>query len=364
MTDATVVGRRQALGLAGTALAAGLGGCSSILGRGGGADEKTSLKTVLNWKPNPTQAGYYVARDRGYYDDEGLSVELVPGKGDTFAAKQVGLHNADLGLGSGAAVLESRKKDLPVRSYAAAQQRSNAALYTVAEQFGGRLERPRDLAGKRVAVAGDSAKTKTYTEALLTRAGVRDSVDMVSVGVEQQTSNLLAGNVDVATGIFADGLGLRQKGYDASMLLIGDYVPSVGRTIFARPDYADAHADAIGGFLRATAKGWAWAGAHPPKAESVMIDAQPSLHASRDMGRQKIDFSVRKLIATDAVAAHGWGWQSGQSWRAVHDALAATDMLPSGMDVSSAWTNELLPTDSAAVRQFSAHADAANASTR
>src|SRR6056297_1845382 len=100
--------RRRALRVGGTALAAGLAGCNGLLGRSG-SDTQTStgVRAVLNWKPNPTQAGYFVARDRGFYADEGLDVDLVPGQGGSFATKQVGLGNAAIGLGSGVAVLQA-----------------------------------------------------------------------------------------------------------------------------------------------------------------------------------------------------------------------------------------------------------------
>jgi len=310
------------------------------------------MRAVLNWKPNPTQAGYFVARDRGFYDEEGLAVELVPGQGGSFAAKQVGLGNAAIGLGSGVAVLQARAKDLPVRSYAAAQQSSNAALFTVADVFGGSLTDVGQLEGSRIAVVSGSAKTKTYLESLLAAEGIRDTVEFVSVGVEQQTSNLLAGNVDVGTGIFSNALALEQKGYDASILLVGDYVPTVGRAVFARPSYVAEHSDAVQGFLRATARGWAAAANDPQAAEDVMIDAQPHLESSRELGVTKIKFTAKRLITTDAVEEHCWGWQSGETWRSVHDSLAGAGILPSGIDLASTWTNDYLDRSAPSVGDF------------
>jgi len=284
-------------------------------------------------------------------------VELVPGQGGSFAAKQVGLDNAAFGLGSGAGLLQARANDLPVRSYAAAQQSTNAAVYTVAEAFGGQLEEPSQLAGTRVAVIADSVKTQAFLASMLVEAGVRDSVEFVEVGVEQQTSNLLSGNVDAAVGIFADGLGLRQRGYDASMLLVGDHVPTVGRTVFARPAFATENPETVRGFLRATARGWAWAADDPTGAEEVMIDAKPSLAESRDLGIEKIEYSADRLIATEQVAEHGWGWQSADVWASVHETLSSNGVLPAGLTVDEAWTNAYLDTDADAIARFTDRTD-------
>lgn len=350
MVEDTPPTRRRALRLGCGALAAGLGGCATL---GGSADAERppveDVQVILNWKPNPTQAGYFVAKDRGYYEEEGLNVELVPGQGGSFATKQVALGNYDFGLGSSAGVLQARASDLDVRSYAAAQQSSNAALYTVADVFGGELSEPAQLAGKRVAVISGSAKTRVFLDSMLTEAGVRDEVEFVSVGVEQQTANLLAGNVDAAMGIFGDGLALEMEGYDSSMLLIGDHVPTVGRTIFARPSFADDHPGTVRALLRGTARGWARAANDPSGAEDVMIDAQPSLEQSRELGVRKIEFTARNLVETDAVERHGWGWQSSSDWSAVHDSLSGQDVLSSDLDVDAAWSNEHLDSDAAAV---------------
>jgi NitT/TauT family transport system substrate-binding protein len=353
MSRAGSLRRREVLAATGTAIGA-VAGC---IGGGSGANEEPtgtttesqspeSMSVILNWKPNPTQAGYFVARERGFYAEEGLDVELVSGQGGGFAAKQVGLGNYDVGLGGGVAVLQARANDLSVQAVAGPQQASNAALFTVAEQFDGPFEQPSDLEGTRIAVVSGSSKTKTYIQSMLNQEGIRDSVELVSVGTEQQTSNLLAGNVDVGTGIFSNALALEMQGYDASLMLIGDHTPTVGRRAFTRPSYAQENPDTVRSFLRATARGWAWASNNPEAAEDVMIDIKPELKESRELGIAKIKYTAKNLILTEDVAENGWGWQSGDTWETVYDTLTDAEVLSDGLSTERAWTNELLPEDS------------------
>lgn len=351
--DSRTLTRRGMLAATGTSLGAFagcVGGGGSETGDETAASTSTerppqSVSVILNWKPNPTQAGYFVARDRGFYEEEGLDVELVSGQGGGFAAKQVGLGNYDIGLGGGVAVLQARANDLSVRSIAGPQHSSNAALFTVAEQWDGPFEEPADLEGSRIAVVSNSAKTKTYIESMLQQAGIRDSVELVNVGTEQQTSNLLAGNADVGTGIFSNALALDMQGYDASLMLIGNHTPTVGRRAFTRPSYAQNNRDAIQAFIRGTARGWAWATNNPEAAEDVMIEEKPELEESRELGLAKIKYTAKNLILSADVAEHGWGWQDGESWQAVYDQLSGTDVLPTGLSVGRAWTNDLIPDD-------------------
>jgi NitT/TauT family transport system substrate-binding protein len=359
--------RRDALGAAGAAAGAGLAGCVGGTGGTTGSDsgdtststptEPTDVSVILNWKPNATQAGYFVAAGNGFYGEEGLDVELVSGQGGGFAAKQVGLGNQDIGLGTGVALLQARNRDLDIRSFAGAQA-SNAAIYTVAEQFGGELTEPSQLAGKRVAVVAESAKTMTYLEMLLEREGIREDVELVNVGVEQQTSNLLSGNVDAAVGIFSDSLGLNDQGYDASMLWLANYTPAIGRTVFARPDYVAENPDVIRGFLRATARGWAWASNNPEGAMDRMVDARSSLSKSREMGLLKLKYTAKNLVMTDTVREHGWGHQHADDWEAVVTSLTEGDVIDPGIAAEDVWTNEYLDTADSYVGDYAAQASA------
>ncbi|SEA21580.1 NitT/TauT family transport system substrate-binding protein [Haloplanus vescus] len=347
--------RRDALRAVGVMAGAGLAGC--VGGSGGSAsaesEDPTSLSVILNWKPNATQAGYFVADQNGFYEEEGLDVTLVSGQGGGFAAKQVGLGNQDLGLGTGVALLQARDKDLDVRSYANAQA-SNAAIYTVEEQFGGELTDPQQLAGKRVAAVAESAKTMTYLEMLLEQEGIRDEVELVNVGVEQQTSNLLSGNVDAAVGIFSDSVGLARQGYNASMLWLADYTPAIGRTVFTRPGYADENGDAIRGFLRATARGWAWASNNPEGAMDRMVDARSSLSQSREMGVLKLKYTAKNLVLSDTVREHGWGHQRADAWERVVSNLADSGVVDTGIPVADVWTNDYLDTEASVVGDYAA----------
>jgi NitT/TauT family transport system substrate-binding protein len=352
MSETDSLRRRGVLAAAGTTLGALAGCIGGGTGSGGESTGATtdsgsteSVSVILNWKPNPTQAGYFVARERGFYEEEGLDVELVSGQGGGFAAKQVGLGNYDIGLGSGVAVLQARANDLSVRAVAGPQQASNAALFTVAEQFDGSFEGPSDLEGTRIAVVSGSSKTKTYIQSMLRQEGILDSVELVNVGTEQQTSNLLAGNVDVGTGIFSNALALNMQGYDASLMLIGDHTPTVGRRAFTRPSYAQNDPDTVQAFLRATARGWAWASNNPEAAEDVMIEVKPELEQSRELGIAKIKYTAKNLILTDDVTENGWGWQASDTWTTVYDTLTEAEVLPSGLSIGRAWTNDLLPSD-------------------
>jgi NitT/TauT family transport system substrate-binding protein len=76
----------------------------------------------------------------------------------------------------------------------------------------------------------------------------------------------------------------------------------------------------------------------------LLVAARPRLEASYDLGVTKIEYTAKRLILTDAVREHGWGWQSDDAWQTVVDALVAADFLSEQVAVADAWTNEYLDT--------------------
>ncbi|GAB7093549.1 hypothetical protein JCM30237_07010 [Halolamina litorea] len=351
-------GRRAFLGALGAGAAASLSGCldarSAVLG---GTPEPTTVRLLLDWKANGTHAGNFVAAEKGFDEEEGVSLSIESGSGGSTTAEQVGLRKYEIGLTSAASVLGARNGDVSIRSYAAAQQGPNSVVYTVAEQFGGAIEEPSDLAGKTVAAASSSSNL-ALLKALLDDAGVLGEVEFLSVGWGGLTSSLLSGDADAALGAFPDGIAMERDGYDASMLWLSDHVASTGRLVAANPTFAEEQGEALRGALRAIARGWAWAANDPPAAMDLMIDAEPRLEGGRELGIRKIEGTVAKLMLTDAVSEHGWGWQAGPDWESVQQTLAAAGFVSGEADAEAAWSNAYLDGDAAAVGSFAGQVSA------
>lgn len=56
------------------------------------------IKLQLKWLPQSQFMGYYVAADKGYYKDEGLEVEILPGGSDIIPEQNVYNGVADVGV--------------------------------------------------------------------------------------------------------------------------------------------------------------------------------------------------------------------------------------------------------------------------
>ncbi len=308
----------------------------------------------LNWEPNGFQAPYFLARERGFYDEEGLDVQFVEGHGSPYAAEQTARGRADFGLAGGSAVLAVQSDGFDPLAVAAVTQKTPAAVYTLADVFDGPLERPEQLAGRTVAPS--ATKTRILTAQLFADAGIADQVELL--GVDPNTHHrvqhrLLDGEVDAAVGVVTNGTELEwEHDRTAHELPIGEYLDVYGMTLVTNPSVANERPAVVRSFLRATARGWAAATNDPSAAVEALVSRNATLERRRDVERLKLETAAVDLQLTDAIRARGWGTQDPDRWRTLGDTLSETDLLEGSADPDTVWTNEFLDTDDPAIGRY------------
>ncbi|MDL5362473.1 ABC transporter substrate-binding protein [Halalkalicoccus sp. NIPERK01] len=314
----------------------------------------SSISFQLNWEPNGFQAPYFLARERGFYEEEGIEVRFVEGHGSPFAAKEAARGRADFALAGASAVLSVQSRGHEPLAVAAVTQKTPAAVYTLRDVFGEPLEEPTQLAGKTVAPS--ATKTRILAAQLLSDAGIRDEVDLLDVDphthhrVEHQ---LLDGSVDAAVGVVTNGTELeREHDREADELPIGDYLPIYGMTLVTNPEFATGDPDTVRGFLRATARGWAAATTDPAAAIDALVARNATLERDRGIERVKFETAAEDLQFTEHVAREGWGNHDAARWERLGETLAETDLLDGEIDPRAVWTNEYLDGEAPAIAEY------------
>jgi NitT/TauT family transport system substrate-binding protein len=319
----------------------------------------TDVDFQLNWEPNGFQAPYFLARERGFYDEEGLDVRFVEGHGSPHAAEQAAEGRREFALAGGSAVLSVQSRGDRPLAVAAVTQKTPAAVYTLRDAFGDRLTSPDQLAGRTVAPS--ATKTRILTAQLLENAGLGDEVELLPV--DEHTHHrvqhkLLDGEVDAAVGVVTNGYEL-QRGHDrpADELPIGDYLDVYGMTIVTNPEFAGENPETVRAFLRATARGWVAAARNPDDAVDVLVGRNATLERTREIERRKFESAVEDLQRTDDLRANGWGHHDAERWRTLGETLAETDLFDGAVDPDAAWTNEYLDADADAIGSYAARTD-------
>lgn len=321
-------------------------GCLSVPGSSEGTE---SVSLLLNWTPNGLHVPYYAAAAQGFYEAEGIEIEEIrSGDGSDYSARQAGLGNTEFAVTSSDQVLLTTGGGVDVTAIGAMMQRSPNVVFATRDSFGEPLEEPEQLAGTRVGTG--PGMVRMLTELYLEEVGVREEVELVDAGYNT-VQRLLDGDFEAAGGVFGDAIDAEYQGATVDSLGIADEVPAYGHVLAASPDYLDDNPETVRGFLRATARGAAWATNNPEAGVDALVDENESLSEVRDQARETWETMATDHVVGPAVEAEGWGWQESAPWTTVADTLEDAD---SGdvADPDDVWTNEYLDTDSPYVGEY------------
>ncbi len=102
-----------------------------------GAPEKTSVSVQLKWLPQAQFMGYYVAQAKGYYDEVGLTVDIISGGGDISETTAVYNGTVDFGVTWVSNLINANAGGMDLLEVAQVYQRSGLVLVYKNAKYGG-----------------------------------------------------------------------------------------------------------------------------------------------------------------------------------------------------------------------------------
>lgn len=284
------------------------------------------LRVMLEYfHPWPNSAGFYLARERGWYRDAGLELVLQlpdPWHGDGLAHLLRG--DCDFAVFPSNRLLVRRAAGQPLRAIAAINQCGLEAIQTLSDLG---IGRPRDLAGRRLAMNPTPRGLAMVRHLVAHDGGDPQAVTIVDAGTrELRPEDLTAGVADASFG-----------GYWAWEALMDSRIDPARRVTWpvaalGAPDYHSyllgahertlaAHPQRVRVFLAATARGFLAAAAQPLAALAAYERATPYFP------RSLLADSLR-AIAPTWLHRGQWGrmrrplLQGYAQWLAQHGVLA------------------------------------------
>ena len=303
--------------------------------------QEESLVFMAGYKPqaNLPFVGVYVAQELGYFEDEGLSVEIQHSAGggehlQLLIAGKVQVTTQD------AAVLLQRRADpgLPLVAIGLVGQRGQQAFVALSDAG---IESVEAWRGRQIGYKGTPPPDLL---ALLEAAGLDESdVRLINVGFDPRV--LVEGMIDVYP-VFTSNepYTLRSWGYDVTLWEAADYgVPTLGLAYVTTEQLIDEDADRLARFTRASLRGIAYAETHLDKAvDIVMTYTGPD--ADRDHMRYMLE--TEAAMAHNALTeAHGLGGQTTEQWESLLSSLRTYGAITEPLDVDAVFTTKFLDTE-------------------
>ncbi|MGA1837743.1 ABC transporter substrate-binding protein [Herbiconiux sp. 11R-BC] len=302
--------RRGALRAAATATAAAaalalLAGCSTTSSDTSASTSAapTPLTYQTSWIPLVQFGGSYVAEKEGYYAQNGVSVDILPGGPNVDSMAAVASGQADIGTANADTVAQANQNGADLVIVAAGFQKNPLAILSTADKP---IKTPADMVGKKIGVpTGDQAAQ----DAVL-KANNVDASQVTSVPVGFDVAPLVSGEVDGLWVFYSEQPIAYEEatGKAGVTMLTADYGLDVYAQVYVvkRSTLEDAaKKTAIEGFLKGEIMGWQNYVADPTEAVDLTVneyakDGGLTIEEQTKQAKLQMD-----LLVTDETKANG-----------------------------------------------------------
>lgn len=257
----------------------GLLACGSDDGGGGSSGDQGSKTVKIEYLTSFGNFGrdayVHVAKEKGYFKEEGLDVEVRPGAGTADTVKLVAAGRADFGIGEGATTLITiANQKLKLKTVAAIQQKTMSGI--AFRQSAG-IDKPSDLEGKKIADAPASANAILFPY-FARKAGINpDRVEFVPSAPPDQPKLLAAKRVD-AVGQFVVGKNLLEAATKEPVKFItyAEYLPEIGgNVLMARTKMIEEQPEVVEKMTKALMRGLEYSIDHPDETGEILAKVAP-----------------------------------------------------------------------------------------
>lgn len=299
------------------------------------ATEKVTV--ILDYVANTNHTGMYVAKELGYYEAEGLDVDIIePTEGAT--ATLIAVDKGDFGIAyqEDVTIALTSADPLPIKAIATIVQHNTSGFATYADK---QILSPADFEGKTYAGWGGPGE-EAVLRAVMTAAGADfEKLNMVISDGSGFAS--LKDRVDIMWFF---------EGWDNVKCQLADfpiYYTEV-RQLDERLDYytpviitsdrmIEQEPETVKAFMAATARGYAYAIENPEKSAEILLKYVP------DYDAELVRLSQQFLSEKYAEDALRWGEMKDSVWDNYTQFMVEYGIIDTAIPASECYTNAFLP---------------------
>ncbi len=314
-------------------------GCAQAGGLQNGEGEPITV--VLDWTPNTNHTGLYVALENGYFEQEGLEVDIVqPPEGGAELLVASGKAQFCVTFQDSLAPAFAGDDPLPITAVAAIIQHNTSGILS---RKGEGMDRPAGMEGKKYATWDMDVEKATIRQVMEADGGDFALVEQIPSTVTDEVSALEGRSVDAIWVFYAwAGKACEVAGLETDYFAFADIDPVFDfytPVLAANNDFLARQPDTAKAFLRALSKGYEFAVAQPQAAADILMEHAPELKANQALVYASQEYLAGKYIA-DATR---WGEFDPERWAAYFNWLNENGLLSAQLDSAMGFSNEFLP---------------------
>lgn len=319
----------------------------SDAGTGSSSSGTTKVTVALDYIANNASfVGFYVAEEKGYYDEAGLDVD-IKGYSTTTADVLVNAGKADFGTIDQPSLIMDRAAGQPLTAVMAIMQHEPLRL-AVATDAADDIDSPKDLADATFGGFGIPMEA-VINDAVITEDGADPGYKNVTLGTDVYNA-LTSGQVDWALPyetddiLWAEMKGEPWKTFDPRDFGVPD---SYAKLLFSSEEILEDDPETAEAFVAATVQGFEWAQAHPEEATDILIGADVGPMDEANQKATAKDLAENYWLDPDGVV----GPMTAARWEEYGDFLAEAGVLvdadgkavDEAPDTSTWFTDDYLP---------------------
>jgi NitT/TauT family transport system substrate-binding protein len=303
--------------------------------------QKRDVSLRLDWIYQGPNSGFMVAKDKGFYDEAGLNVDMGPGKGSGSTAQLIASKTSQFGFADGFVVGAGVAKGMELVMVASMYRRNPTAAIVLTESG---IKSPKELEGKTIGIAPGGTQFQQWPAFVKGCKLDNDKIKVINVDPAGTVPALVAGKVQ-AVASYAQGavpgIELRSK-KDATSLYYADCgVTAVSNGIIVHKDLLK-DPELIRTFVKATLRGFLYSHQHPDEAAAITKKFAPEIVP--EIAKRELEMSFLNW-QTPNTAGKQMGWMSDKDWDATVDTLKQYGGVTTPLKASDLYTNDFIPSE-------------------
>jgi len=289
-----------------------------------------------------------LAKHLGYFEEEGLDVDIVPGQSSAATAQLLLTGRANVGVAQPDPVMIQRANaNIPLVSFYAVSRRGTNVFVVKPDST---VQDLTDMKGKRIGVGDLGSGSVNYLRSRLAQVGMTmKDVELVATGYGTPGFEALKnGVVDMSISFTGGVARMTLAGYPVRVLPSPEAEKNqYSYNLFATEEYIAANPDVIRGIGRATAKASVYLKNNPEAAVRAFWAYSPD-RAPKDLNdptAMERDLSIltaqiRDMALDEFANDFAWGSQDVEVYAKIQDYLISVEQIKEAKDPSIYFNNE------------------------
>lgn len=297
--------------------------------------EKVSI--MLDWYPNAVHSFLYIAEEKGYFEEEGIEVDIQFPANPTDPINLAAASKVTMGITYQPDVIIAKtEQDIGVKSVGALVR---SPLNHVAFLSESGIETPKDLEGKTVGFSGIPLNEAMLQTMIETDGGDFSKTKMVDVGFELNSS-IVSEKADAAIGIYINHEVplLKHEGYDPAYIDPTDYgVPSFYELVVVTSDDTwKKDQENIEAFWRATGKAFDDMEKDPEEALAILLKHQDEANFPLI---EEVEQESLAVLLPKMKSPGKFGEQDEETWKVTADWMRDVGLISKDANLDGIFVN-------------------------